>query len=276
MTIITEAELRQMWQGGRGTIAPLPDNVRFTPSARDFINQWHIEIFYLDETAPVAVQTEATKANNLAPNNPARPAWDKSAQFPVNLTGPLPVNIARGRVASGRPGPMAQPDPKTNPRFLFRAKMDTLQAQFLLAIVQARRFNLPDLVDYLTTLAAYCREIASAEYNNRVTSPLQLAGLNEAEIHERAHWPDHSLDLNHVVPGPHDHEMLLQLNLLRCQIHETELVAANAFTKTDSQLTRPDWIRALVRLSNAIYYLALLFKAGKITWKMPGQGEQST
>jgi ethanolamine utilization cobalamin adenosyltransferase len=70
--------------------------------------------------------------------------------------------------------------------------------------------------------------------------------------------------------------ILLQLNLLRCQVRETELVAVNVFTETDGQPTRPDLIRALIRLSSAVYYLILLFKAGKITWKMPGQLEQST
>ncbi|MBI1879459.1 MAG: ethanolamine utilization cob(I)yrinic acid a,c-diamide adenosyltransferase EutT, partial [Chloroflexi bacterium] len=84
------------------------------------------------------------------------------------------------------------------------------------------------------------------------------------------HWPDRTLGIPHVVPGPGDHEMLLQLNLLRCQTRETELVAVSAFTGSDGQPTRTDLIVALNRLSSAVYYLLLLLKAGKIAWKIPG------
>ena len=69
------------------------------------------------------------------------------------------------------------------------------------------------------------------------------------------------------MPGSGDHELLLQLNLLRCQTRETELVAASVFSGPDGQPTRPDLMQALNRLSSAVYYLVLLLKAGKITWK---------
>jgi ethanolamine utilization cobalamin adenosyltransferase len=64
--------------------------------------------------------------------------------------------------------------------------------------------------------------------------------------------------------------MLLQPNLLRCQVREVELVAASAFTGPDGQPTRTDLMTVLNRLSSAVYYLILLFKAGKIAWKIPG------
>lgn len=35
--IITEAELREAWQNGRGTLPEFPQGTRFTPAARDFI-----------------------------------------------------------------------------------------------------------------------------------------------------------------------------------------------------------------------------------------------
>ena len=198
----------------------------------------------------------------------------------VRLEDPVPVCIVCGQPVAHKPGHMSQLDsghfgPKTAPRFFFRGKMDTLHAQFLLAVAQAQRFNLPDLADYLTSLAAYCREITSAEYNQRQVAPLQLAGLTEAQIRERTHWPERTLGLSHVVPGPGDHELLLQLNLLRCQTRETELVTASVFSGPDGQPTRPDLMQALNRLSSAVYYLVLLLKAGKITWKTPAWLGQS-
>ncbi len=241
MTVITEVELREMWQGGRGVIPPLPRDTRFTPSARDFVKQWGITITFAEGAADRAF---------VAPS-------------------PADRGLETGDRESKNPSPASRRLTATSP-LIFRGKMDTLHAHFLLAAAQARRFNLPELADYLSTLAAYCREISSAESNERKVAPLQLAGLTEAEIGERSHWPNRTLGIPQVAPGPGDHEALLQLNLLRCQARETELIAANVFTGPEGQPSRPDLIVALNRLSNAVYYLILLFKAGKIAWKMPG------
>ncbi|NJN97337.1 MAG: hypothetical protein HC875_26270 [Anaerolineales bacterium] len=298
MTVITEAELREWWQGGRGQIPPLPPDTRLTPSARDFVKQWGITITLqaegehssgdsdritnwktgrLEDSPSKVIMSAngpAFQPSDLPTSQSSRPVWDKPGEFPVNLSGPLPVCTVCGQPVQQKPAHMAQLDathfaPKTSPRFVLRGKMDSLHAQFLLAIGQARRYNLPDLAAHLTTLSAYCREITSAEYHGREVAPLQLAGLSEAEIREASHWPDRLLGIPHVVPGPDDSEMVLQLNWLRCQVREAELVAAAAFTGPDGQLSRSDLMTALNRLSSAVYYLTLLLKAGKIVWKSP-------
>ncbi len=85
--------------------------------------------------------------------------------------------------------------------------------------------------------------------------------------------PNMNIHLKDVI-GPDDHDIMLQLNLLPCQVRETELAAANVFISPDGQPVRPELMRALNRLSSAVYYLILLFKAGKIVWKLPGRPEQ--
>ncbi len=265
MTVITEAELREMWQGGRGTIAPLPRDARFTPSAKDFINQWGITITFEDEIAPPSA----------AENTAGAPVWDKPGAFPVQLTGDVPVCSVCGQPLTRKPEHLSQIDaghfaPKTSPRFFFRGKMDTLHAQVLLATAQARRFNFPGLAAQLETLAAYCREITSAEYHGRTVSPLTLEGKTESEIHDVTHHPQKHLGIEHIVPGSNDPEILLVLNLLRAQSREAELTAAHTFTDADGQPTRPDLIQALNRFSSAVYYLELLFAAGKFPWQAPG------
>lgn len=288
MTVITEAELRELWQGGRGSIPPFPPQTRLTPSARDFVNQWGITVTFAEATAdrrPLTTESTSPFIGDREQEtidsstlrlfaSSQRPPWDKPGEFPVNLSGPLPICTVCGQPVTQKPAHLAQLDathfaPKTAPRFVLRGKMDTLHAHFLLATAQARRFSLPELANYLTTLAAYCREITSAEYHEREIAPLQLAGLSEADIHEASHRPDRTLGIPHVVPGPDDHEMVLQLNLLRCQVREAELVATAVFTGPDGLLSRSDLVVALNRLSSAVYYLILLLKAGKIAWKIP-------
>lgn len=45
MAFITEAELRERWQEGKATRFEFPADTRFSPAARDFINQWKLEIY---------------------------------------------------------------------------------------------------------------------------------------------------------------------------------------------------------------------------------------
>ena len=44
MSFITEAELREQWQGGAVTHFEFPGGTRFSPSAHDFINQWKLQV----------------------------------------------------------------------------------------------------------------------------------------------------------------------------------------------------------------------------------------
>lgn len=261
MTVITEADLRRMWNGNEEEQFSLPRNSRLTPSARDFVKHWKLKISYPEDpssTGDLPVEP--------SPDRYPRPAWNKPGSFPIDMEGELPVCSTCGHPLDDKPGHMTQLDatryvPKSEHRLLFRGKMDTLHAYFLLTGAKAATYRSTDLAGDLNTLAAYCREIMSAEYNGRETAPLQIRDLTEDRIHEMTHQPEASFGISHLVPEDLNHEMLLQLNLLRCMVRETELTAASVFTGSLEWPGRPDLIRALNRLSSAVYYLELRFKA---------------
>ena len=272
MPIITEAELRdRIRRPRRGMKVTVPPGARFSPSARDFINQWALEI------------VEETPAEGAGPSAPAtppdagspHPEWDKPAAFPVDFSGDRPVCATCGQPVHQKPEHMTQLDathfaPKNIPRIRFRGKMDSVQGLMQLIAARARAWNLAELAGHLDTLAAYCREIVSAEYNDREVAPLVIAGLDEAALREATHHPQRALGIPHLTPGPEDHEILHWLNYLRAQVREAELDALDAFAPPPMyEPTRPDLIRALNRLSSAVYYLELLHKAGKLGWRIP-------
>jgi ethanolamine utilization cobalamin adenosyltransferase len=151
--------------------------------------------------------------------------------------------------------------PKTDPRIKLRGRLDTLHALVMLVSSQARR-GLPHLAGLLDTLAAYCREIQSAEYNNRPVSPLQLGGKTAEEIHAISHHPERHLGIAHIVPGPEDLTILHWLNYLRATAREIEIAALEVYPPPE----REDLVTALNRLSSAVYYLELLLRAGIIHW----------
>lgn len=262
MSVITESELRELWQNGRGQLPAFPAGTRFSAAAQDFLKAHRITVAW--ETAPASAVD--------------RPAWDRPSVFPVALSGPVPVCSECGQPLHGKPEHLTQIDagrfaPKTTPRLKLRGRVDSLQALVMLTAAQARRYRLPELAGHLDTLAAYCREIMSAEYHARPAAPLTLLGKSEEELHQISHWPDRHLGLAHLTPGPEDHEILHWLNVLRTQAREVEVVALEAFPETgwpEAAGLRDSLAHALNRLSSAVYVLELLFKSGQLSWKVTG------
>ncbi len=257
MAIMTETELRErIRQPQPGMTLPVPPGTRFSPAAQDFIKHWQLEVVVAETPPPAAEAAEA------------RPAWDRGAEFPINTTGPLPTCTTCGMPVTAKPEHLTQLDaehfaPKTSPRIRFRGKMDTLHALVLLVGAQAREAKRTDLAGHLDTLAAYCREMMSAEYHERPVAPLTLAGVDEETLHEATHHPDAVLKVSHILPGAGDPALLLWLNYLRCQARETEIAALDAFAAgPEYRVTQPSLLKAVNRLSSAVYYLELLYKVG--------------
>ena len=245
MDVITEAELREAWRNGQGTLPSFPAGVRFSASAQDFLKSHGL-------TATVAG----------APAADAHADWDRPGTFPVVLSGDLPLCAECGQPVHAKPEHMTQLDAttfasKTAPRLKLRGRVDSLHAFVMLAAAMARRDRLDALARHLDTLAAYCREIMSAEYNVRPVASLTLAGMDATQLHAISHWPDRHLGIEHIVPGADDHEILHWLNVVRTQAREVEVVALESLVPTDLA-------HALNRLSSAVYVLELLFKAGKL------------
>ena len=262
--VITESDLRELWRNGRGQLPAFPSGTRFSPAAQDFLKAQRLEVRFEAAAAP-------------APNA-ARPEWDRPGAFPVVLSGPLPVCAECGQPLQRKPEHLTQIDagrfaPKTSPRLKLRGRVDSLHALAMLCAAQARRVQLPELAGHLDSLAAYCREILSAEYHARPPASLSLAGYDEEALHQISHWPDRHLGLAHLVPGAGDHEIIHWLNVLRTQARETEVAALEAFPATgwpDPAGLGAGLAHALNRLSSAVYVLELLFKSGQLSWKVTG------
>ena len=252
--VITESELREMWRDGKNELPSFPQGTTFTPSARDFLRAHHLTPQFSPPPEP-----GGRPALPGPPGPPDRPAWDKPGAFPVVLSGPIPVCSECGQPLPHKPEHMTQLDaghfaPKTHPRIKLRGQIDTQHALVMLVAAQARERNLPELAAHLDTLAAYCREIQSAEYHNRPVAPLALNGKSAEEIHAISHHPDRYLGKEHLVPGPRDGVMLHWLNYLRATSCQLEILALEVYPPP----AREDLSQAMNRFSSAVYYLELI------------------
>ncbi len=255
--VVTESELRQMWRDGKNALPLFPSGTMFTPSALDFLNSHGLQVHF--ET-PGPAPSNGRYADS--------PEWDRPGTFPVVLTGPIPVCDTCGQPITQKPDHLTQLDSghfaiKTHPRIKLRGRLDTLHALVMLTSAEARRYWLPELADRLDTLAAYCREIQSAEYNDRPVCPLLLGGKTEEEIHQISHHPNQYLGIEHIIPGAEDPPILHWMNYLRATAREVELFALEIYPHPD----REDISRALNRLSSAVYVLELMFRNGSLSWR---------
>lgn len=260
--IMTEAQLRdRIRQPQAGMSVRVPAGTRFSPAAQDFVKQWRLNVTWGEDPPATAAGASARLPADQ------RPAWDRAVEFPVKLEGALPTCSTCGMPVKPKPEHLTQLNadhfvPKNTPRIRLRGKLDTLHALVLLVGSQARAAQKPDLAADLETLAAYCREIVSAEYNERAAAPLALAGVDEETLHKATHHPETAFGIPHILPDTNDAPLLLWLNYLRCAAREAEIAALDAFTDAENKVTQPSLVKAVNRLSSAVYYLELLLKAG--------------
>lgn len=142
--------------------------------------------------------------------------------------------------------------PKTHPRIVFRGKMDSLEARLL-----ACRLAAPEYDRELGEILTFARKLLRAEVLGEPVEEEKLCGLTEQELRARSHFPQDYYNQPHFMPEAADGPAMAQLNLARCAAREAELAAAAAFIGLHGQVTRGDLIKAMNRLSSAIYLLMI-------------------
>ena len=146
---------------------------------------------------------------------------------------------------------------KTHPRILFRGKMDTFQAELLLGIKHC-----PGVTQELTEILDFSHSLLRDEVLEQPVSREKLCGMTEAEIRRVSHFPQNTYKIPHFMPSGEDSEEILFLNRCRCAAREAELAAVDAFSDRDGNITRPDLLKALNRMSSMLYILMIKRKAG--------------
>ena len=150
--------------------------------------------------------------------------------------------------------------PKTHPRILFRGKLDSLEARLLLC-----RLEVPEFDRELGEILDCTRKLLRCEVLGEPVGQEKLFGLTEQELRRRSHFPQDYYGQPHFMPEASDGKRMIHLNLARTAAREAELAAAAAFTGPEGTVTRPDLIRAMNRLSSAIYLLMIRQKGNEGT-----------
>lgn len=177
--------------------------------------------------------------------------------LPAQAAAPTRYALLGGGYCEKKPEHMTHLDgvtlaPKTHPRIVFRGKVDTLEARLILCGIHVPRFR-QELQEILTLT----RQLLRCEVLGEPVPDTRLWGLSDEELHRRSHFPQEYYDQPHFMPEMADGLALAHLNLARCAAREAELAAVAAFTDACGQVSRPELLRAMNRLSSAIYLLMI-------------------
>ena len=142
--------------------------------------------------------------------------------------------------------------PKTHPRIAFRGMVDELEARLLLCQVKVPRWK-----KELGETLALARKLLRCDVLEEPLEQEKLCGLDELQLREHSHRPQDFYGQPHFMPSFEDGPGVLELNLLRTAVRQTELAAARAFTDGEGLPTREDILRSLNRMSSMVYILMI-------------------
>ncbi len=251
MKVITEAILRDELRCTEPEIYYIPEGKILSPAAREYLQQRKINIKKEGEREvekPKAAKVEVS--NSYSGTQVAKYVDEETGAFYIEK--PEHMTHLHGNVLVT----------KSNPRILFRGKLDTLQALFIVTQAQMKlRGSSEKLIEHLDNIVCVLREIMRCDVLNEEYKNDKIIGLTHAELRERSHNPMKFFKVEQMVLP--DYTLGLdyaELNRLRTAIRETEVSAGMAFT-VGRKCTRPDIIQELNRLSSAMHIIMCMYLA---------------
>ena len=169
--------------------------------------------------------------------------------------------LANGAVLTEKPEHMTHLNgdvlvSKTHPRIRFRGRLDTLEAELILCQLAD-----PGLVTPVGEVLNFTRKLIHCDVLEQPFLEEKLLGLSEEELRRRSHLPQKYYGQPHFAPSAADGMVIARLNRARCTAREAELAAVEAFSDREGNPTRVDILRAMNRISSAIYLLMVQEKA---------------
>lgn len=250
--LLTEMELRARWLKSPEPVCYVDEGTILTPAAKDFVLEHGIDLRFGQNASGMTVKP--------IPSHGGQAYYTEAGTGLQRQDKPEEMTHLHGNVLVY----------KNHPRIAFRGKLDSLMAQILSVQVMAAQEGCSRLCDELEELLSYVRNILAAEVKEQPLEIRTLLAMDAAEIRRVSHHVKEAFGIDHPVPNHRMGSLCMALNLLRTQVRETELAAANAFLDAHGACARGDILQALNRLSSCVY---ILF-CRKLTGFYEGEGRR--
>ena len=266
MALVTEATLRDQFSAG----APVgryqvPPGTVVTPSARAWLVDHHVDLVIGDKVVSTATHPSGTPVNDKTAGLPA--GSPPVSALPVFFR-PEHFDVIDGSQVEDKPEHLTALRgnllvPKNHPQIRFRGMIDALEADIVAAQGVFRRLGLEKGVTDLGGILDYVKQVLRCEVLDVPFDDPKVLGWDEAALRQYSHYPQQLFGLVHFAASVDDGEAVAVLNQLRTTSRQVELAAYDAFTTGEqTEPTRVDLIRAMNRLSSALYLMMFKAKVG--------------
>ncbi|ELR67737.1 ATP:Cob(I)alamin adenosyltransferase, ethanolamine utilization [Photobacterium marinum] len=251
-SFITEDYLRQHVGMRHGGEIHLPPGTRFTPAAQQLLNDKQITVRWRDEKGQVFVESASTQGAQLEKVHPLK----------NNNVRPENACMLCGSDVASKPALMTHLNdqmlvPKTHPRILLRGKLDSCISYCV--TVQCAMDSMPEMLQgFVADIRSYLGQVMQCEVTEQSLPEPELGEFSADIVHRWSHNPLRYLGHDHILPDVSYGALVAQLNYLRAQVRELELVASQVYMDHSMKLTRNDIVAGLNRLSSAIYVVMIL------------------
>ncbi len=250
--LVTEAQLRALLKEGPLPRLVVSPGTLVTPAAVQFIKDWKIEVVSGEDqpaNLPAGDGRMVSSSPQAGVSNTSytcRHCGGSLSEKPEHFTHLRGQSLVR----------------KDHPRVRLRGKLDTLQAFLIEAQVVAGTQSQAGLIADLEELLQYARRVLAAEVKESPFEEIRLMGLNAEELRRHSHYPRDYYGVDHLLPGYQHGPVMSKINVARTLAREAEIVAVEAFVDLDGRVAREDLLRALNRLSSALYIIACRLVGG--------------
>ncbi|MCI5649491.1 MAG: ATP-binding protein [Fusicatenibacter sp.] len=267
MKVITEAILRDELRASKPESYVVPEGKILSPAGREYLQQCKIKIVSQKEQKyqkPEKSTESGPAAEVVATEVPKMPEVD----VPVTEK-PKFVDYETGAYYFEKPEHMTHLYgnvlvPKDHKRIVFRGKLDSLEALFVLN--QTLLFEMgkqEKLIEDLDDIVASLREMMRCDVLDEPFRRDYIIGLSHKELREHSHNPMKFYKVKQMVlPDYKLGKTYALLNQLRTAVRETEVAAASAF-HDGKQYDRQDIIEELNRMSSAMHIIMCKYLAGE-------------
>lgn len=144
---------------------------------------------------------------------------------------------------------------KDHPVIKYRGALDYLEAQIICVQLTAQKEGYMGIVSQLEEIIKLVRRLIRVQITEEPVGDYKLAGLGWDELREHSHHSTKYYGISHFLPSYKQGEVVAGLNMLRTLVRKTELVAYHAFKDENKNVSRDDIIKALNRLSSALWIM---------------------
>lgn len=153
---------------------------------------------------------------------------------------------------------------KNDERIIFRGKLDSLQAKWLVLQKEFESYGNEKLNKDMESVSIFIKKIVLSEVLDTELEEIKVLGETLDKIKEISHNPKKFFEIGHMFDISVKNSMLvLKLNEMRSSSREIEIAGVTAFLNEKGIVTKKEILKALNRFSSIIYVMMLKGEKGE-------------